>query len=332
MTPGRALQGVRRLLESRQVDLLAGALSSAAVVEIKASLEEARTPLIVTNFGANTVRPEEESPFVFHNTLNHWRRSFTAGAWATREFGARALVVASLLDSGFDHLYAVEAGVKAAGGEVAAILVTDRMPGEHDLVGVLAALEETRPNFIYLLHSDPVAALLVRRLAERSAGRVPLVAADMMMSDSLLAMQGAAAQGVAGVAAWSIGLPLAENHSFVARYRRWTRQEPDSFAMLGYETAQLLEQALTVAGGARGGTLLAALGRAEVTGPRGRVQMQPLTRRTVAPNYLQQVQLVGGSLEPVVLREMDTAPGVAGVLSSLHAAPRSGWLHDYPFP
>ncbi|UCH24903.1 MAG: ABC transporter substrate-binding protein [Trueperaceae bacterium] len=318
-TPGQAVTKASRLLELQRVDLLIGPLSSAAVERLAPLLQSHRVPLLVTGPGANTVRPEERTPTIFHNTLHHWQGNFALGAWAARHLGLNGAMLTSIYDSGFDHLYAFEAGVLSVGGRVETI-VTDATPGEHRLTETLDALQAAKPEFIHLLHSDLLATHLVRQL-QASGTSVPVIGSDLAITSREFTSRGPTLPDLKVATSWTPHLPTIANRDFVQLYRHRYRSDPDAFAMLGYESTQLLEQALQhVAGGS---SLQQALATVSVEGPRGKVRMGAEQQSIQAPLYL------FDTVSERVLTELTPVTEEHEAIRQLHAGPRTGWLTDY---
>ena len=306
--------------------LLVGPVGQAATVQLAPLLARWRTPLIVTGAGANTLRSDERSPWIAHNSLQHWRGSWALGAWAAQRPGAstapRVAVVTSLYDSGFDHLYAFKAGVASHGGTFVGTFISDALPGSHDLPALLAGLEQSRPDTVFVLHSDPFA----RQLLTAIAG-TPALAGSLVMTTGLSQVAGGSpAQAGPKVVSWSPRLDFAENWAFLGHVGRQGRS--DSFAMLGYETAQLIARLLSEIGDGlqRPGGFSEGLARLGPVGPRGPLAFDAERHSFRAPLYLQGAD---GGLTPLMGAEAVTEehPKIA----ALHAGARSGWLTDYLF-
>ncbi len=323
-TAHRMVADLTRFLEQDRVDLLVGPVGPAATILLAPILERWRTPLIVAGAGADTVRPGERSPWIAHNTLNHWRGSWALGAWAAQHPGTRVAVVSSLYDSGFDHLYAFEAGVASSGGELVGTTISDALPGHHDLLPVLAALEAGRPDAIFVLHSDPFAHQLLAAI-----GKTPTLAKAAVMTTELsLLAAGSAAGTPLRLTAWSPRLEFEENRAFLARFGHH-RGAVDSFTMLGYETAQLVGGLLAGIGDEvhRPGRFTYGLAQLTMAGPRGPLRFDANSHSFRAPSYLQDA---GGGIATLAT-VADAVTEQDERIRALHAGPRSGWLSDYLF-
>ncbi len=304
-----------KLLEVNGVDLLVGAVGSETVAALSPLLAARKRLLVVANFGANIVRKDERSPFVFYNTLNHWQTSYEVGKWAAESFGPKAMAITSLYDSGYDHLYAFETGVTDAEGIVATHL-TDNNSVEHDLPATTARIEEVRPDFIYLLHSDPIAGVLTSQLKQMSLG-IPIVTSEALMH--LSTQTGQLNTNVQSGLRWSAKLENQENQMFKALFAKQNHRSADVFAMLGYETAQLLDKALERSEGRTSPAVLSrALKGLEFFGPRGQIRLDPKAQSTLSPIYFQKAESLVGE-EPQRLTS----------LKAIYREQRTGWTHDY---
>jgi branched-chain amino acid transport system substrate-binding protein len=140
---------------------------------------------------------------------------------------------------------------------------------------------------------------------------------------------------IQGAVPWMADLPHAANRRFVDQHLAYLGHLPDPFAVLGYDSASLLAQAIEGAAieGAGGATqerdrLRAALLSATVTSPRGYLSMDAQTQHLTGPLYLHRLRRQGQYVEHQAVEHLD-AP-----LAAMHAARnsnslRTGWLNPY---
>src|SRR5262249_55244148 len=152
------------------------------------------TLLLVSDAGADAVEPVRGGGSVFFDSLGYWQASWAMGDWAARNLGRRAVVAASLYESGYDSLYAFQPGLEEAGGEGVETCVTHVPPATHDTGRAIAAIRRAVPDFVFAAYSGQPAVDFVRAYADSGlARRVPLAGSSFLVDETLLPAMGAAA-------------------------------------------------------------------------------------------------------------------------------------------
>jgi branched-chain amino acid transport system substrate-binding protein len=329
--PSNASDSIRKLILGDQVNMLVGVVSSAAVSPIRDLLKERQIPLIVNNAGANFLRSFGESPYVFRNTLNYWRASWTSGAWAAKSLGVTAFVAASFYESGYDTLYAFRRGFEAAGGVIRQTRITHRPAAGVDWTALMAEIKRANPKLVYAAYSGQSAVDFAQAYAKSGlAGRIPLVGTGFMADEPLLAAPGSVALDMTSSLSWSSSLTTPENRAFMLAYQRRTGHAADAFAALGYDTARLITEALNLAGDRRDGDRLRqALGAVEFTGPRGPIKMDQLTRTVNSSLYLRQTARGGRGPGSTLLTALGSRPLLDEQNDAVRSSPKTGWRNAY---
>jgi branched-chain amino acid transport system substrate-binding protein len=312
-----AHRGALKLLDQDRVDMLAGVLSPSVAATLHNALAERRTSLVVADIGANVPRQSEDSPFVAYSSLGYWRASRAMGHWAAQNLGGRAAIATSFYDGGYDTIYAFRLGFEAAGGQILDTHVSHRPADADDrMAALMAQIGAARPDLVYAVYSGREASDFVRAYAASDlAGRVPLAGTSLSLDDRALDM--------AMVLPWAHNLDNSENRAFVAGYRAATGRAPDLFALLGHDTANLIDVAAEAAGDHRDVLALQrALDSAAFASPRGAVAMEMQTRSLVAPLYL-------GGTQRAAIVPLEPHPGIAGQIAALRSSTKTGWTNAY---
>jgi branched-chain amino acid transport system substrate-binding protein len=319
-----------RLLQRAELDLVVGVVNATAVASARRVFEASDKVFIAAEIGANAAPASEGSSHVFHNTMRYWQSAHALGIWAATHLGSHGFLAASLYDSGYDSFHAFRLGYEQAGGVLSGSALVDGQPN----LTVTAACDRIRscgPSFVAAFFSTRSAVDFVRRFAESGlTGQIPLVGPGFLTDEALLPEMGDAACGIRTVLPWSRALGEPENLAFLEAYRAVTGRDADSFAVLGYDTARLVSQALDAAGGSRRtDRLIAALERTRFASPRGTAMMNPITRVVEAPLYLREVRRGRFGYENAILGALsDETASVAGA-PALAATDRSRWTNAY---
>lgn len=326
----RAEQAIESLLSER-VSLIAGVVNPRVSGMLRGRLAAERTPLLAVGAGENIARAERHDEWVVHNSLSGWQSAWAMGTWAASNLGTRAIIAASLYDSGYDSLYAFRQGFENAGGMISAALITH---GPHDrdaLPQAIATIGRSRPDFVYGAYCGRQAIEFVQAYASAGlTGSIPLAASAFMVDEQILASHGSAALGITSCLPWAPDLKSARHQVFASDVRARTGHPPDAFTLLGYEVALLIAEAARVAGGVEQRDRLAvALQHVQFQSPRGSWQSDSASRAPITPIYLREVQRAAGGLSNTVLGEMALPSSRQAVLAELQRSPKSGWTNPY---
>jgi branched-chain amino acid transport system substrate-binding protein len=326
---GRARDALRSLLDGEQrADVVVAGITAPVASRLAAEMAERRVPLLVANVGAHAVRPADRSPYVLHNSLNYWQASFGMGTWAASNLGHRALVATSAPDAGYDTIYAFRQGMRSAGGRVVGTVVTPEDP-DAAMSALKKAIRSRRPDFVYGLYSASDAVSFVRAY-DRTGPGLPLAGTGFMVDPNLLGSEVRSALGVTTCMPWSESRSTGSNASFLEAFQAGTGHRADPFAVLGFDTANLI-----VAGTARAGLrglgtsgLVRALSGVTIDSPRGTLTVDPATNTVVGPLFIQQVRRSGLGAS---VHEVD-APEAVGAFPEAMAGlepNRSAYLNEY---
>ena len=325
---GAAIRKARRLIEEHGVDLLVGILGTTAAAMMHDVLSESQTLLVANNSGANVARQDDQSPYIFYNTLNYWQANHEMGTWAADALGRRAIVATSLYDS----LYAFRRGFESAGGEILRTHVTHTPDDTGDLVSLMTSIDKDAPDFVFAQYCGSAATDFVAAYAESGlARRIPLTGTGFLVDEGLLSAQGRAALGVTSCFTWARELGSRENQSFIRAYQRTTGREADVFSVLGFDTARLIVEAVKGVGGdvTQTNRLAEALGQVTFVGPRGSFAMDPHTHSSSSPLHVREVQRWNGAIGNVSIVELEPLSERSEQGRRMQDGPKTGWLNAY---
>ena len=320
---------LKKLVEEDRVDLAVCLANSGAASALDDYFPG--TPLIVSNVGECMVREVDFYPSTFHCTLNYWQSNWAMGRWAALHLGKRAFIAASLFESGYDSVYAFHLGFESLGGTIVDTHVSYNGPGTEYPAVVIAAIRDKSPDFVFALYSGREAVDFVAAFASSGlAGRLPLTGSPFLVDEGILKEHGILACGTKSCFPWTAALQSADNRAFAAAFRAKTGRMPDAFAVLGYDTAGLIASALKDVGNTYAkGSMVAALGHAEVVSPRGLLKMDSRTNTIAGPLYLREVRTGADGPENAAVGRMDIVSELDGRVSNLRIALRTGWHNAY---
>ena len=322
-----APQAIEAMLQQERVSLITGMINPGVAVSVAHLLEKANIAFLVTNLGENLPRQTQQSRHIFHHTLDLWQANWALGRWAAGNLGRRAILASSFGDSGYDHLYAFHMGFTGAGGDVLSTVITHTAGDTEGVRAVIDAARNARPDLVFASYYGRPAADLLASYSRAGLRSVPLVGTAYLADDQILRSVGSAALGVKTAFSWAPGLTTLDNLGFTAAYSSATGQAPDAFALLGYETARLVSDALDRS--SQDYSILEALASARFTGPRGEVVMDSRTHSTIGPLYLREVRPEGFGLGNAIIGELASLAEQDPQVARLQATDKTGWLSTY---
>ena len=290
---------VKELVEAEKVDVLVGSVSPFASVQVASAIENSPVTFINAEVGANLVFPYHVRPNVFHHTLHYWQANWAAGEWAASQLGKRGAILATFYEAGFDALAAFQIAFENAGGEVLRTVIT-HSPTETWLAQeTMSRLAGAKPDFVFLMGSGEEAIELLAAYKQSPLNeRVPMIGAGFALAQ---------------------GTRTPSINTFATDFTTATRETPDALALLGYETALLIQNASQVIA-QTGVSLSQALANVSFTSPRGRILMDTDRHATIPSAF------VDGDGNP--LGHLSSVSSTA----HLHAGwsdIRTGWITPY---
>lgn len=316
---------IRDLIVDEHVNMIIGLMSIEAVAGLGGMFETYEVPLVVAGAGMNVVRAGVSNPSLVASTLGGWQSAMALGHWAGGHLGDYALTTASFYESGYDALYAFQLGFEGAGGRVTSMPVVQG--SDFGMMQVIDFIEQTQPDVVYASYCGQQAIDFVRAYARAGLSRrIPLLGSSFLVNEEVLSEQGAAALGIMSVQAWVPGLQTAENRAFVAAYQSFVGCPANSFAALGYDTAQFIDALLVASSERHEGRDVPTSGFSH--GVRGTIRWDQVSHEMVGPLYLCEVQ--GDTIPRNVVREelMRIATSDQRVVA-LRAGTKTGWLNGY---
>ncbi len=328
--PYHSLSQAHELVAGGQVDIITGLISRNEVAGLDGLLRERHTPLIVSDVGANVIHQPHQSEYVLRSSLNYWQANLALGAWAAQHAGKRAMIATSFYEGGYDSLYAFRYGFEQGGGVVLDTLVSHRPSGPTDLPALMASIRQLRPDLVYAAYSDQEAIDFVRAYAAAGlAPQVPLFGAGFVTDEHILPLLGDAAVGIKTALPWSYALDLPQNHAFTAAFEVYAGRPADAFAVLGYDTARLIADALGTGDPRDIAGLRQSFGALTFAGPRGQLQIDGATGDVASPLYLREVRRDGSAYRNAVIADLGHSAAINVHGEALRRDMRSGWTHAY---
>ncbi len=263
--PDLASDKARELVQRDNVDFVVGTIFSNILTAIYQPVTESGTILISPNAGPSNFAGAGCNPNFFATSYQNDQNHEVMGAYAETQGYKNVFLLAPNYQAGQDSL----AGFKHSyTGAVAGEVFTEL--GQLDFSSELAQIAAYQPDALFAFMPGGMGVNLVKQFDQAGLGALPFLSAFTVDETTLPATQDAAV-GLMGGANWAPDLDNAANADFVAAYIEKYNAVPGSYAMHGYDAAQLIDSAVRKVGGnlTDRDALHAALKAADFTSPRG---------------------------------------------------------------
>ncbi len=265
LKPDVAVARARRLIEQDKADFIVGPIFSNVLAAIFRPVT-ADAILISPNAGASTFAGKSCSPSFFVTSYENNQPHEVSGQYAQTKGYKRAFLIAPNYQAGKDAI----AGFKSKfGGE---ILDEDYVPlTQLDFQADLARIAAAKPDVVYAFMPGALGVNLVKQFRQSGlADSIPFLSA-FTVDESTLPAEKDAAIGMYGGMTWAPDSDNPANKAFEPAFEAQYHYIPASYAMQGFDAAQVIDAALTALGGETRDKekLRAALLAASIQSPRG---------------------------------------------------------------
>lgn len=289
--PAVALRKARKLVESDGVDLLAGVILTPSVYALRDYIHERQIPLIVSNAAANGVtRGANKSPYLFRVSVTAWQPAYPFGRWVAENVSRRVFLLAADYGFGRESIAAFKESYVPAGGQAVDEVYTPL--GSTDFSAVISRIGALRPEAVFAVLSGSDAVIFMRQFVQFGLNRtVRLAVSGETVDETVLEAIGPAAVGALSADQWVYTLDTPANQNFIREYRERYRSVPNHFAVRGYDTAQVIVQALDAVQGdlSDKSRFIQAMERVRIDSPRGLIEFDPATHQVIENVYVREV-------------------------------------------
>jgi len=225
----------------RQANVIAvlGPSSNRAVLDNLQALQSLNIPVMTPATGENVLAADSTGR-IFRTRSAEVLMGRSLADYVVRDLAVRT-VSSVVLDS--DSLFAFTGFTTAA----AALGITNRAPiiyepGE-DIADLASEIVAQNANMAALFGTPEIAAQVVNALREQNyPGRIAYMQAESEQFRAFVPLE--YAQGVLSVSSWSLNRPTDASTKFLVDFSRSYSRTPDSLAAAGYDSIQLIEEAL----------------------------------------------------------------------------------------
>ena len=266
LKPDVAVARAKRLVEQDKADFVVGPIFSNVLAAIFRPVTGANVILISPNAGASTFAGKACSNNFFVTSYENNQVHEVLGQVAQDRGYKRAFLMAPNYQAGRDAIAGFKTHFK---GEV---VDEDFVPlTQLDFQADLAKIAAAKPDVVFAFMPGGLGVNLVKQFRQSGlAETIPFLSA-FTVDESTLPAQQAAAVGLYGGMTWAPNMDNAANKAFVSSFEAAYGYVPGSYAMQGFDAAQLIDGALKKTSGSTADkdALRAGLRAADFVSPRG---------------------------------------------------------------
>lgn len=302
---GPAVQKARKLIESDNVDIFTGFVSTPIAYGARDMLDAAKLPTIVSTAGGNDLTRGRRSAYIFRSSYSAWQIAYPLGGYMAKDI-KRVVVTAADYAFGRECAEAFKDNFTRSGGTVLKELYP-KFPNT-DYGPFLPEIQSAKPEATYNFYAGSDAVNFVRQYDEfgLKSGGIKLYGSGTMLEEDTFPGQGTSALGGISILHWAKTLDNPENVRFLAEWAAKYRRDPSVYAVHGFDTARTIVEALNATNGqtADREALAKAIGRVQFASPRGPFSYDPETNNVVHHIYVREVQVRDGRPTNVVLADL----------------------------
>lgn len=286
--PAKATDNVNKLIKRDNVDVLVGTVHSGVAVGMARAARQSGTLLIIPNAGAGDITGPMCSQNIFRSSFSNWQPGYAMGEVLGKKGVKNVVTITWKYAAGEETVKGLREGIEKGGGKVVKELYLPFPSVEFQ--ALLTEIAAIKPDAVYTFFAGGGAVKFVKDYAAAGLkGKIPLYAAGFLTDGTLEAM-GSDADGLQTTMHYADDLPTPRDKAFRAAYSKAYGLQPDTYAVQGYDAAQILGIGLAATKGdvKKKAEFAAAVRQATIDSPRGKFTLSK-SHNPVQDFYLREV-------------------------------------------
>lgn len=267
--PSKATDNVNKLIKRDHVDVLIGSVHSGVAMAMAKVAKDTGTLLIVPNAGADAVTGPMCAPNIFRSSFSNWQPGYAMGEVVAKKGHKKVVTITWKYAAGDESVRGFKEAFEKGGGKVVKELSVPFPNVEFQ--ALLTEIAATKPDAVYTFFAGGGAVKFVKDYAGAGLKKsIPLYGAGFI-TDGTLEAQGSDADGLLTTLHYADALGTPRDNAFRLAYAKTYKQQPDVYAVQGYDAAQMLGIGLNAVKGdlAKKAEFSDALHKARIDSPRG---------------------------------------------------------------
>lgn len=267
--PAKAPENTNKLVSRDKVDFLIGTVHSGVFLGMVKIARDTGVLTICPNAGADEATGPLCAPNIFRTSFSNWQPAHPMGKVLAERGIKNVVTLTWKYAAGEQSINSFKEAFEKRGGKVMKEMF---LPFPNvEFQAFLTEIASLKPQAVFVFFAGGGAVKFVKDYA--AAGlkdKIPLFGSGFL-TDGTLEAQGVAAQGLETTLHYADGLTNEMDRKFRFNYAKKFRMVPDVYAVQGYDTGQLLVQALAAVKGDTSARkdLIVAMEKAKIDSPRG---------------------------------------------------------------
>jgi branched-chain amino acid transport system substrate-binding protein len=273
--PDVGLTKARKLVLSDKVDVMAGIINSAVALAVAPYLSTQRIPLVLSNASTDTLTGDKCDRYLFRVSYSSAQITEPIGRWMAKNAPKNIFILASDYVAPHEYVAAFKKGYLAGGGTIAGEAYPP-FNRTQDYGPYISQARATNPGAIFSVFFAGEALLFVKQYDSFGMKtNIPLYGPIGLTPPVLRKAQGPAAAGIISASNYVAELDHPENRSFREAYKKKFGEDPEEFAVMGYDSIRFIIDAVKARNGDTKDrpALVSAIEKVSYVGPRGPMKM-----------------------------------------------------------
>jgi branched-chain amino acid transport system substrate-binding protein len=267
--PAKAPENTNKLVQRDKVNVLVGTVHSGVQMGMVKIAKETGTLLIIPNAGLDAATGALCAPNIFRSSFSNWQPSYPMGKVLAERGIKNVVTLAWKYGAGEEAIAGFTEGfIKAGGKAVRGLWIPFPNVEFQALLTEIAAI---KPDAVFVFFAGGGAAKFIRDYAAAGLrAKIPLFGSGFL-TDGILDAAGDAAEGLETTLHYGDGLNTKRDRDFRAAYSKAYKNDPDVYAVQGYDAALLLAVGLDATKGdiSKKKEMIVAMEKATIDSPRG---------------------------------------------------------------
>ena len=255
--PGESATAARKLISRDKVIALIGEIASGRTLEVAPIAQAARVPMIAP--AATNPKVTQAGNYVFRVCFIDDFQGTVMAKFAKDELKAKRVAILSSVSNAYSVSLSKIFGDTFTTGGGTVVTEKNYAEGDKDFHAQLTAVKAENVDAVFVPGYYTESALIIRQARDLGL-TMPFFGGDGWEGEQLLEIGGMALNGCFYLTHFSTGNTAPAVVDFIARYKaRWGGEVPGAYSALGYDTIQVLADAIKRAGTTDGPKLRDAL-------------------------------------------------------------------------
>jgi branched-chain amino acid transport system substrate-binding protein len=267
--PAKAPENTNKLVQRDRVDVLVGTVHSGVQMGMVKVAKENNTLLIIPNAGLAAATGALCAPNIFRTSFSNWQPSFPMGKVLADRGIKNVVSLAWKYGAGEEAVAGFTEGfIKAGGKSVRGLWIPFPNVEFQALLTEIAAI---KPDAVFVFFAGGGAAKFIKDYAAAGLRKTIPLFGSGFLTDGVLDAVDNAAEGLETTLHYADGLNSKRDKEFRAGYTKAYKNDPDVYAVQGYDAGLLLAMGLDAVKGdiSKRKEIISAMEKVTIDSPRG---------------------------------------------------------------